>query len=83
MDNIFDYCKRLKLIIIIWLISILLSSIMFTIALVYDVYIALIISCVIGILSIIGIFYSGYIYIKLENESKYLKYKVANIENML
>lgn len=79
MENIFDYTKKLKKIIIIWLISLLLSSFMFTFALIYEEFVVLVISCVTGVLSIIGIFYSSHILIRLENEAKYLKYKVENL----
>ena len=68
--------KTLRMVMVVWLLAILFSSIMFTLALMYDLFIVIIISGVTGILSMIGIFFTGYSLIKLSNSEKYLKYKL-------
>lgn len=54
------------ILIAVWLLSLLFSAVMFTMSLIYDVIIALIISCVTGVLACIGIFYTGYVIIKIK-----------------
>ena len=53
------------ILIVVWLLSVLFSAVMFTIALIYDVFSSLIISGITGVLSSIGIFYTGYIITKI------------------
>ena len=73
--------KTLRMVMVVWLLAILFSSIMFTLALMYDLFIVIIISGVTGILSMIGIFFTGYSLIKLSNSEKYLKYKLNQVTN--
>ena len=80
MENIFDNLKTLKKIMSVWIIAIFFSSLMFTLGLIYEIKIVVILACITGILSIIGTLYSGYIIIRLENQSSYLKHKVESIE---
>ena len=58
------------LLIAIWLLAILFSAVMFTISLIYEVIYSTIISCISGVLSCIGIFYTGYLAIKIESSIK-------------
>lgn len=59
----------------IWFVSVLFSAIMFTLGLMYDISVAIILSCVTGLLSLIGIIYTGYCIIKIDNILEYKKRK--------
>ncbi len=61
------------ILLVVWFLSILFSAVMFTMSLIYDVILSLIISGVTGVLSCIGVFYTGYIIIKI-------KMKLSSIE---
>ena len=73
--------KTLRMVLVIWLLAILFSSVMFTLALMYDLTIVIIISGVTGILSMVGIFFTGYSLIKISNSEKFLKYKIDKVLN--
>ena len=64
------------ILIFVWLLAILLSAVMFTISLMHETYVVTIISCVSGVLSSTGIFYTGYMAMRIEN-------RIKNIENSL
>ena len=58
--------KTMYILLVVWLLALLFSAVMFTMSLIYDVLVVLIISCVTGVLSCIGIFYTGYILIRIK-----------------
>lgn len=78
MENIRGNIKSLKILIVIWILAIGFSALMFTLALIYDIRFALIISCLTSVLSLIGIIYSASLVIKLENHLKYLEFRANN-----
>ena len=59
--------KTMVLLIVVWMLSLLYSAVMFTLALMFDVSVSFYVSCVTGIISCIGIFYSGNLYIRVKN----------------
>lgn len=65
--------RSMYILLVVWFLSILFSAVMFTMSLIYDVILSLIISGVTGVLSCIGVFYTGYIIIKI-------KMKLSSIE---
>ena len=65
--------RTMYILLVVWFLSILFSAVMFTMSLIYDVILSLIISGVTGVLSCIGVFYTGYIIIKI-------KMKLSSIE---
>lgn len=65
--------RTMYILLVVWFLSILFSAVMFTMSLIYDVILSLIISSVTGVLSCIGVFYTGYIIIKI-------KMKLSSIE---
>ena len=78
MENIRGNIKSLKMLIIVWILAIGLSAVMFTISLIYDIKVALIIAGITGMLALIGIVYSAGLVIKLENHLRYLEYRTNN-----
>ena len=62
------------ILLVVWLLSVLFSAVLFTMALIYDILLSLIISGVTGVLSCVGIFYTGYIITRI-------KTKIYNVEN--
>lgn len=61
------------ILLVVWLLSILFSAVMFTMSLIYDVLVSLIVSGVTGVLSCIGVFYTGYIIMRL-------KERISNVD---
>lgn len=57
----------MHMLMVVWILSLLFSSVMFTLSLMYDVNVSLYISCVTGVLSCIGVFYTGNILIRIKN----------------
>jgi uncharacterized membrane protein len=78
MENIRGNIKSFRMLMVVWILAISFSAVMFTIALIYDIMVALIISGVTGMLSLIGIVYTAGLIIKLENHLKYLEYRTNN-----
>lgn len=78
MEDILNNLKSMRMLIIVWLLALGFSAVMFTISLVYSIMPAIFISGITGFLSLIGIFYTASIIIKMQNHLKYLEYK-ANI----
>ena len=74
MEFIKGNIKTLYILIVVWLLALLFSAVMFTMSLIYDVFISLIISSVTGVLSCVGIFYTGYMIIKI-------KTRLTNLDN--
>lgn len=70
--------KTMYLLIVVFLLSVLFSAVMFTMSLIYDVLVSLIISSITGVLSCIGIFYTGYIINKIKETLFYIK----NVDNI-
>ena len=66
MKNIRSTLNTMYMAIIMWFLALMFSSVMFTLSLIYDVVISLIISIGTGILSCIGIFYTGYIILRIK-----------------
>lgn len=65
----------MNILLVVWLLAVLFSAVMFTMALIYDVFISLILSGVIGTLSVIGIFYTGYMIVRI-------KTTLSNLDNI-
>ena len=61
------------ILLVVWLLSILFSAVMFTMSLIYDVLVSLIVSGVTGVLSCVGVFYTGYIIMRL-------KERISNVD---
>ena len=55
------------LLIVVWMLALLYSAVMFTMALIYSVMVTFYVSCVTGVISCIGIFYTGNILIRINN----------------
>jgi hypothetical protein len=55
------------LLIVVWMLSLLYSAVMFTLGLLFGVTVTFYVSCVTGIISCIGIFYTGNILIRIKN----------------
>lgn len=68
--------KTMYILIIVWLLAILFSAVMFTLSLMHDEYIVTAISCLSGVLSSTGIFYTGYMAMKIE-------IRIKNVESKL
>ena len=66
MKEVKGNLTTMYILLIVWFLSVLFSAVMFTISLIYDVFASLIISSVTGVLSCIGIFYTGYIIMKIK-----------------
>jgi hypothetical protein len=75
MEELVSNIKTLKLLIVVWFLGFAFSSVMFTFAIIYDIKVCLILSCLTGVLSLLGIFISAYMIIKIQNNLKYLTYK--------
>ena len=78
MKNVKSEISTLYILLVVWFLAILFSAVMFTISLVYDVVITIFISGVTGVLSMIGVFYTGSLIIKLSKHVDYIESK-ANI----
>lgn len=65
--------NTMYILLVVWLLSILFSAVMFTMSLIYDVLVSLIVSGVTGVLSCIGVFYTGYIIMRL-------KERISNVD---
>ena len=61
------------ILLVVWLLSILFSAVMFTMSLIYDVLVSLIVSGVTGVLACVGVFYTGYIIMRL-------KERISNVD---
>ncbi len=59
--------KTMILLIIVWMLALLYSAVMFTLSLMYGVNVSFYVSCVTGIISCIGIFYTGNMFIRIKN----------------
>ena len=70
MEELRGTLNTMYMTIIMWFLALMFSSLMFTLSLIYDVVISLIISIGTGILSSIGIFYTGYIILRLKKIAK-------------
>ena len=71
MKKINEELKTLKMLLIVWFLALALASIMYTISLMYEVYFTIILSGIIGTCSVIGIFYTAFAIIRI-NEAKKL-----------
>ena len=78
MEELVNNLKLFRFLLGIWFTAILFSAVMFTFGLIYEITIAIILSGVTGVISLIGIIYTAYGIIKIDNSIKYLKYKVEN-----
>ena len=66
--------KTMYILLLVWLLAILFSAVMFTLSLMFEEYVVTAIACVSGVLSSTGIFYTGYIAMRIEN-------RIKNMEN--
>ena len=78
MKELRDTKTTMYILLVVWLLAILFSAIMFTISLIYEEVITIIISGVCGVLSVVGVFYTGNLIIKIQNHQDYIESK-ANI----
>lgn len=67
MKELKEAKKTMTLLIVVWMLSLLYSAVMFTLGLLYGVTVTFYVSCVTGIISCIGIFYTGNILIRIKN----------------
>ena len=58
--------KTFYMLIVVWLLSLLFSAVMFTVSLMYDSFATIIVSGITGVLSCIGVFYTGYEVIRIK-----------------
>jgi len=66
MKDIKSTLNTMYMAMFMWFLALMFSSLMFTLSLIYDVVISLIIAIVTTILSCIGIFYTGYIILRIK-----------------
>ena len=78
MEDLMKSLNAFRLILGIWFAAILFTAVMFTFSLIYEVEITLLLSGITGVLSLIGIIYSGYSIIKIKNSIRYFKEKYNN-----
>ena len=67
MKELKEAKKTMVLLIVVWMLSLLYSAVMFTLALMYEVSATLITSLITGIISLIGTFYTGNMLIRIKN----------------
>ncbi len=67
MKELKEAKKTMTLLIVVWMLSLLYSAVMFTLGLLFGVTVTFYVSCVTGIISCIGIFYTGNILIRIKN----------------
>ena len=65
MNEVKGTLKTMYILIVVWLLAVLFSAVMFTMSLIYDVIPSLIISGITGVLSCVGIFYTGFLITKI------------------
>ena len=75
MEELKGNLKLFKFLLTIWFTAILFSAVMYTFGLIYDINIAVILSGVTGVSALIGIIYTAYSIIRIENTLKYYKQK--------
>ena len=68
--------RLMKSLIIIWFISLILSLIMFYLGVKITSAMVIVCASIIALISLLGLFYSGYLLIKMKNHLEYLKNKV-------
>lgn len=66
MKEVKGTLKTMYILVAVWLLAVLFSAVMFTLSLIYEVILSIIISGVTGVLSCIGIFYTAYLIIKIK-----------------
>lgn len=67
MKELKEAKKTMTLLIVVWMLSLLYSAVMFTLGLLFGVTVTFYVSCVTGVISCIGIFYTGNILIRIKN----------------
>ena len=67
MKELKEAKKSMILLIVVWMLALLYSAVMFTMSLIYGVTVSFYVSCVTGIISCIGTFYTGNILIRINN----------------
>ena len=67
MKELKEAKKTMVLLIVVWMLALLYSAVMFTLALMFDVSVTFYVSCVTGVISCIGTFYTGNILIRINN----------------
>ncbi len=67
MKELKEAKKTMILLIVVWMLALLYSAVMFTMALIYDVTVTFYVSCVTGVIFCIGTFYTGNILIRINN----------------
>lgn len=71
MENLKGEKSLLRMLNVVWILSLILSAIMFTIGLINTVIESIVLSGVTGVLSLIGVIYTGGLLIKIKNRMKY------------
>ena len=67
MKELKEAKKTMILLTVVWMLALLYSAVMFTLSIMFGVDISFYVSLVTGIISCIGIFYSGNILIRIRN----------------
>ena len=70
-----DSLVMFRFIMAIWFIAVFFSAVMYTLGLYYELNVVIILSCVTGLISLIGTIYTGYSIIRIKNGIKYLEEK--------
>ena len=78
MLNTQETIKTLRILNVVWFLAINFSAIMLVISLIINVIPSVILALIMGILSLMGIIYSEYLIIKINNQLKYQEYQKAN-----
>lgn len=76
MKELKDTKTTMYILLVVWLLAVLFSAIMFTVSLIYEVVVTIVISGVCGVLSVVGVFYTGNLIIKLKAHHDYIETKV-------
>ena len=75
MKELENNLKFFKFLTGVWYTTLFFSAIMFTYGLMYDINISIILAGLTGLLSLIGVMYTGYCIIKIENLLNYYSKK--------
>ena len=67
MKELKEAKKTMILLIVVWMLALLYSAVMFTLGIMFGVTVTFYVSCVTGVISCIGTFYTGNILIRINN----------------
>ena len=75
MEGLNKNLSFFRLLMSIWFISIFFTAVMYTLGLLYNLNVVIILSGVTGLISLIGAIYTGYSIIRIKNSIKYFEEK--------